>query len=322
MRRAVFLIVAFLAMPLFGEAAARIEGKVANEDMGLPGCTARIQSATLSRETTTDIEGRYVLSDVPPGSYDLSIELSGVRSIHRRIVVSPGVNTLPAEQMAFEVTEPIVIACGSPCANEPDSEYDRPSCDEYDLNTSLIEALERGDRSALTLLQQRYLRTSTFDERHRLAGALLRRVPDDSAYWNALAEHAANFVRFARAEGEYTPEFKQWCAERQLEPDKYWYMALRALSIARADRRSRPLLHRALESADPDVVMLAIQGLGEQHVDDALPAIERALQRLGEGAGWLAMYLSSFATEEADRLAMKYLSEDEPAMYEESRQPR
>jgi len=120
---------------------------------------------------------------------------------------------------------------------------------------------------------------------------------------------------------DYTSEFVQWYAGCQWKPDDYRYLAMKALTIAGSDRRSRPLLHRALAS-DTTVVMIAIETFGEQRDHAALPAIEQALNRLPDDADWLAMSLVSFATDEADRLAKKYLSEAYRPMYEESRQPR
>jgi hypothetical protein len=91
-------------------------------------------------------------------------------------------------------------------------------------------------------------------------------------------------------------------------------MAEHALDVAGNDARSRPLLLQLLESEDIPLVAQAIDTLGAQRDFTALPAIERALQRLPDDH--LALMLSSFADERADEIARKYLSEDEIETYD------
>ena len=159
-------------------------------------------------------------------------------------------------------------------------------CTDYELNSALIESMKLGDASALELLQKRQRATFVHAERHRLAGALLGRVIDDRAYWNELSEHAADAIRFAYVDDEPSQEFVQWCAYRGIDPNEYRWMTIDALGIAAADRRARPLLLKALESADPMVVLCAFSAIIEQRDESLLPAIERMLERFPEDASF------------------------------------
>lgn len=159
-------------------------------------------------------------------------------------------------------------------------------------------------------------RAETWSERHRLGGALLRRVPNDSAIWSELFEHAKNAVRFAGSVYEPTPEFAQWCAEHQLPVENYyWDMAFDSFTNAAEDPRARPLLLEALQTDESSLIFHAICALGQQHEESSLPAIEKTLQRVKDDVNMLASALSCFASEHADALAMKYLDEDQQSDY-------
>jgi hypothetical protein len=201
---------------------------------------------------------------------------------------------------------------------EPETPFDWPTCTEYHLNTTLIESAERGDRSAIELLRQRYTATTVHTERHRIAAALLGRAGNESEYWNELSEHAADAIRFAYVDYKPTAEFAQWCVSRSVAPNDYRLMTIDALMAAAPDRRARPLLVKALESPDPELVDLGLYSLAFHHPDESLlPAIERALEHHPEDAGDLAYFLLAFQSEAADRLAMKYLAKDRVEDYRE-----
>jgi len=225
---------------------------------------------------------------------------------------------LRAEDLHEQVTETVTISldCGAPCTDEPGTRWERPSCSDYDLDTSLIEAMKAGDRSARDLLLRRYAETETWFERHRLGGALLRRAPDDRAIWNELFEHASNAVRFATGDGtDPSPEFVQWCAERQLDPVDYQSMAYNAFFEAGRDPRARPLVLEALRSKDTSLVYGAIVALGEQRDLSSLASIDQVLRQRSDRAAMLAQALVAFESEQADAIAMKYLDWEESADY-------
>jgi hypothetical protein len=254
--------------------------------------------------------------------YEITFELAGFESVARDVHVSGGANTLHDEKLRLDpAIETITLSCGSaPCTDgQSESAFDLPECTEHELNTSLIDAMEHGDRSATALLQQRQKATFTHVERHRLAAALLGNVPDDREYWNELREHATNLIRFAYVADEPSPEFVQWCTERDLDPDDYRWMALNAMREAAVDTRARPLFLRALTTEDRVLIEEAITGLALQQDESAFPAIEKAIRRFPDDSESLAMMLVYFQSEAADRLAYSFLDESGRADYDETR---
>lgn len=196
--------------------------------------------------------------------------------------------------------EELVFNCSSPCAVDaaPETRFDRPSCTEYDFDSALIESMRRGDSSARELLKQRHDTTFTDDERLRLAGALLRHVDDDRAYWDEIFLLATNAVMMK------SPEFPP--------PLNYG-----ALDLAGTDPRGHDLLVRALESHDPTVVAGAIVGIGRQNDESLLPAIEKALERFpGQHLGY-ALY--TFHSPAAEALAKRVLSAEEFEGFKQAR---
>jgi hypothetical protein len=137
-----------------------------------------------------------------------------------------------------------------PICQQPSTPSDPPSCEDSQLDDALIANAQHGDRSAVELLQQRYATAFTTMERFRIGGALLGRVADDSTIWNELS---------AQAETLLLSEEKP-AAQRAI--------AWEALGAIVMDRRARPLLLRALTSADPDIADAAKIGLAMQDCED------------------------------------------------------
>lgn len=223
----------------------------------------------------------------------------------------------PPEEELQDETKAVAIDCDdSPCASEPPADaFDQPRCSDYELNDSLIKAAERGDRSALQLLEDRYATADTFSERHRIATTLLGRIPNDAEIWNELASHAEMAVRFPHAGMDPVPEYLRWCEERGFDAYEYWSMAVSALYAAGVDPRSNPLLRRALETDDSFLITAAVFGLAKQRDLDSLPFIERAIERFPDLTADLVIPLGLMRHERADALAVKYLKEDNLAVY-------
>jgi hypothetical protein len=148
-----------------------------------------------------------------------------------------------------------------PCREEaPESLYDKPSCTDYALNSELIASARAGDPSALQLLENRYWLTEQYQERHRIARVLLRRVADDSAIWSEIFANAQLAVRFADVENDV---FAQWCDEH----DCYWLLhpplLHDAFRVAASDPRSHELLWKAIAVEDRDIMLTAAFALCE-----------------------------------------------------------
>lgn len=187
---------------------------------------------------------------------------------------------------------------------------DHPRCADEEANSVLIAAVKRGERSAIKRLTERYKSASTFAERHSIAETLLRRVDDDSVYWNELYPHAENAIRLLG-----TPGLKEWSAERGFAPDAYDRVAASAFFAVRSDRRAHALLMRALaEAQDSAIVAAAIVSLGQQQDMMSLPAIDQALERVPPDE--VAWSLSSFHNPAADAIARRHLSAANYEIYE------
>lgn len=212
---------------------------------------------------------------------------------------------------AVEIT--ITLDCGSPCSDDEGStRWERPLCTDYDFDEGLIENIERGDRSAIVLAEQRFAAATTYAQKQMLAAALLRRVRDDAPYWTELYEHAKNLVAWPRKNGELTPEFIAWCEARELPPDDYRRMIESAFIFAAGDPRARTLVRQALESDDVDIVRIVIL---YQLGTDMLPAIAKAIGRFPEDARSLASELAWWHSEAADEIAFRFLDDEEREDY-------
>lgn len=78
-----------------GELNGRIEGTILEADTGapIPGANVVATSPALIGEplrTTSDENGRFVLVELPPGTYTLDISYSGLKPLQRRLVVRQG----------------------------------------------------------------------------------------------------------------------------------------------------------------------------------------------------------------------------------------
>jgi len=251
---------------------------------------------------------------------EIHFQLDGFGTEQQRVLAREESVAAPSQEITDASAVEIVFTCGSPCTDDPPaSAFERPLCSDYDLHDSLIDSMRNGDPSAAPFLQRRRADAISLDERNRLSGALLRRIPDDAALWNELAAHADIAVRFAGSGDEPSPEYLQWCTERGLDPNEHWWMAQGALAIAAEDARSRPLLLRALATSDDRLIHIAVEGLGKQQDFTSLPLIAKRIEQLPETSRFVALSLAHFVDERADALARKYLDEPESELYEEFR---
>lgn len=307
------VLVAMAMLLAAGLHAGEITGTVTNEDAPLPGTTITlIPAAGDERVTISNEQGQFRFAALPNGRYEIRYELAGLETVERTVYVD-GKVALPAQELRLAPIQQVTImSCNiSSCQDDlPRSKFDRPLCVDESLNTSLIESVERGDRSALALLQQRYRTADTYQERNRIGGVLLRHL-DDDAIWQELSTDAEVAVRFPRDDdGGFTPELEAYCEARNVEPENLWWMSWSAFVEISGEVRARPLLYRALETSDRDLVFVGIAGLAAQRDATALPAIDRALERLeADRASDLVKVLETFESPEAMALLAKYRKE-------------
>lgn len=322
MRRVLFLLVTLISMPLAAAPLARVAGQVTIDGQSLPGCIVQLKSAAMTRTVVSDANGRYAFPGVVQGEYEIHFELEGMEPSQRRVLVQGESVAVPVVdlQLAAAVESITIVTCGGAvCAEDPPlNRFGLPLCSDRWMNTALIESVDQGDASWIEPLRKRYETADTYQERHRIAAALLRRTPDDAKYWNELVSHAEIAVLFPHEDDELSPEYFQWCAERGIAPEQHWSMAYRALEIVAAGPRSRSLLLQALATDDSLLVAAAITGLGKQKDFDSLPLIEHAIGRMHD-PGMLAIYLAHFADERADAVAEKYRGQFDSDVYRQWR---
>src|SRR4051794_11959334 len=157
-----------------------------------------------------------------------------------------------------------LAGCAPTCSDAPpETTWDPPLCSDEEFDTALLDNATHGDHSAVELLERRFETVFTIQERHRIARGLLKLVPDDRHYWNELAVHAENAIQPKAGTEAY-------CAERNCDPDRYHQIAISALAAISPDPRAHPLLLRALETDDVQLVYMAIEDLGAQHDEASL----------------------------------------------------
>ncbi len=111
------LLVAALAFPQAG--TGRLEGMVRDaQGLVLPGATVTLTGAGVmgQRTATTDVDGSYRFLALPPGSYNLTFELSGFQTLNREgVVVTSGATfTIDAGLQLATVAETITVTGESP----------------------------------------------------------------------------------------------------------------------------------------------------------------------------------------------------------------
>ena len=87
LRALLLLPLVILTIPLFAQQTGAISGKVtATDGSVLPGVTVEARSDVLPgpRVTVTGGNGEYRLPALPPGTYTLKFDLSGMQSVTRK----------------------------------------------------------------------------------------------------------------------------------------------------------------------------------------------------------------------------------------------
>ena len=103
-----------------GIQTGEISGTVSSDDgLRLPGArvTARGPALQGERTVTTDQNGNYVLRALPPGTYDITFEMTGLAPRTERITIELGrPSTLSAVLAVAGVTEAVTVTATSPTA--------------------------------------------------------------------------------------------------------------------------------------------------------------------------------------------------------------
>lgn len=104
------LIVGLLLVAAIAEAQVSVRGQVTDSATGRSLPSAEVTLEELNRSVITSNSGAYVIANVPPGSYTLSVSTLGYRTVSRSIQVS-ATDALSADVAlaAIGVTEEVVV---------------------------------------------------------------------------------------------------------------------------------------------------------------------------------------------------------------------
>lgn len=120
------IVCLFLASPAFAQTTATLAGVVVDVTGGaLPATTitAKNTETNVARETTTDMNGRFLISALPAGEYEVRATLPGFRPLLRT-----GIRLTVAEQASLVLTlqvgaaEVVTVAAATPQINTRTSE--------------------------------------------------------------------------------------------------------------------------------------------------------------------------------------------------------
>ena len=123
MHRVVKVVVAIagiLLLPSLASAQATIAGVIRDASAAvLPGVTDEVSSPVLiekSRTVVSDGTGQYRITDLPPGTYELTFSLTGFSTVRREglAVSGSGVITSNADLRVGAVAETITVSAASP----------------------------------------------------------------------------------------------------------------------------------------------------------------------------------------------------------------
>jgi hypothetical protein len=112
LRTLLFLFLVLCAIPLFAQQTGSISGKVtATDGSALPGVTVEARSDVLPgpRVTVTAAHGEYRLPALPPGSYTLKFELSGMKSVTRSAQVQLAQDTVADAALGVAAAENVTV---------------------------------------------------------------------------------------------------------------------------------------------------------------------------------------------------------------------
>ena len=144
------LMVLLPGISLAQERTGEILGMVTDESGApVPGALVRAESKTLPRglETTTDNSGRYMLQNVPIGTYTLTTSLSGFKTVKQAVDVRiASIITLNPRLTVGSLSEAVEVV-GSALSIDPTS-----SRAATNITTAQIENLAKGSRGFQSLL--------------------------------------------------------------------------------------------------------------------------------------------------------------------------
>jgi HEAT repeat protein len=166
-----------------------------------------------------------------------------------------------------------------------------------DVSARGVEVIARAKAvQAIPALEVAFARTTDLDTKTKIADGLVRLGDKDNTYWNFLLHQATLAVDrdlpdpFRDSQGnstgrELSPEFKAWVQAHNTDASTAIYSALYDLPGKvfllgeTGDPRGIPLLRRALQSHNYQIVAWAAKGLALIQDRQSIPLIIAAVQR-------------------------------------------
>ena len=105
-------ICSFNDLAISQESTGTISGEVKDEDgQPLPGALVIVSADTVKKSAVTDSSGKYEISGIPAGAYNIKVELSGFSSINQADVqISTGTSEMPFTLKAGGLEETMVVS--------------------------------------------------------------------------------------------------------------------------------------------------------------------------------------------------------------------
>ena len=117
----VVLTVLLASFSMFAQVTANLTGTVTMDNNPLPGATVTATSPNMqgTRTTTSDVNGNYNIAAVPPGTYKIVIEMQGMQTVTRNVLVGVGqTSRVDATLKMSAVAEAITVTASAPAVLE------------------------------------------------------------------------------------------------------------------------------------------------------------------------------------------------------------
>src|SRR5262245_11797570 len=113
----VLAVLLYGALPVFAQVqGGSITGTVKDEQGGvLPGASVTAQAVDATLTFTTDADGQFRFLNIAPGTYKLSVGLSGFTTVEREAIVAVGKNAeMNVSLKIASIAETVVVTAASP----------------------------------------------------------------------------------------------------------------------------------------------------------------------------------------------------------------
>lgn len=196
-----------------------------------------------------------------------------------------------------------------------------------DRSPALFYSLEEQPPDPRTLpgLRAAFQRTKRQQDKELIAATLIRLGEKSDEYFNylsalardAIADAAPFFLKYdhgSAVRGAFDEGFLNWCALNHKVPKDTAaaefgsYPAIIRMLAYSEDKRASDTFEDGLQSSNPLIVTYSVEGLGRLHEIDALPLVEKALERAQPGdRSTIAAPLVWFGVPQAESLLARFV---------------